>query len=85
MFLVRASVTVRSTGDADVTLSRIDGSIVFNGKLTFIDDTTARITVTGSAEADAGGEITVNDSARSLRSLTATNLMLDGQNVTLRF
>jgi Uncharacterized protein conserved in bacteria len=85
MFLVRGSVNVRSTGDADITLSRIDGSVVFTGKLTFIDDTTARITVTGSGEADASGEITVTYSGRSLRNITATNLVLDGQNVTLRF
>lgn len=85
MFLVRGSVSVRSTGDADVTLSRIDGSTVFSGKLTFIDDTTARITVTGSGDADSSGEITINYSGRTLRSITATNLVLDGQNVTLRF
>lgn len=85
MFLVRGSVTVRDTGDADVTLSRIDGSITFSGKLTFIDDTTARITVDSSGEADASGEIQITYSGRSLRNITATNLVLDGQNVTLRF
>jgi uncharacterized lipoprotein YbaY len=77
----RGSVNVRTTGDADVTLN----STVFSGKLTFIDDTTARITITNSGDADASGEITVNYSGRSLRSITATNLVLDGQNVTLRF
>lgn len=85
MFLVRGSVTVRDTGDADVTLSRIDGSIMFSGKLTFIDETTARITVTNSGEADASGEIQVTYSGRSLRNISATNLVVDGQTVTLRF
>lgn len=85
MFLVRGSVSVRSTGDGDVTLNRIDGSTVFSGKLTYIDDTTARITITSSGDADASGEITINYSGRTLRSITATNLVLDGQNVTLRF
>ncbi len=85
MFLVRGGVAVRDTGDAEVTLSRIDGSITFSGKLTFIDDMTARITVDSSGEADASGEIQVTYSGRSLRNITATNLVLDGQAVTLRF
>lgn len=77
----RGSVNIRATGDADVTLS----STVFSGKLTFIDDTTARITVTNSGDANASGEIIVNYSGRNLRSITSTNLVVDGQNVTLRF
>lgn len=85
MFLIRGSLTVRDTGDADITLSRIDGSITFSGKLTFIDDTTARITIDSSGDADASGEIQVTYSGRSLRNVTATNLVLDGQTVTLRF
>ncbi len=83
--LISARVNVRATGDAEVTLASFGSGTTFAGKLTFIDDTTARITVTGSGDADASGEITVNYSARNLRSITATNLVLDGQNVTVRF
>ncbi|HLA96326.1 MAG TPA: YbaY family lipoprotein [Pyrinomonadaceae bacterium] len=84
-FLIRGSVTVNTNGEATVTLSRIDGSVAFTGKLTFFDETTLRITVEGSGDADASGEIEVKYSGRTLRSVAATNLVLDGQNVTLRF
>jgi uncharacterized lipoprotein YbaY len=85
MILIRGAVNVRSTGDADITLTRFDGSITFSGKLTYIDDTTARISVTNSGDADASGEIQIVYSGRSLRTVTATDLVLDSQNVTLRY
>ncbi len=85
MFLIRASVSVDANGNAAVTLSRLDGSIAFSGKLTYFDENTLRITVEGSGDADASGEIQVSYSGRNLRNLTASDLVLDGQNVTLRF
>lgn len=84
-FLIRGSVAVNTNGEATVTLSRLDGSTVFTGKLTYFDETTLRITIESSGDADASGEIEVKYSGRSLRSLSATNLTLDGQDVTLRF
>lgn len=84
-FLIRGSVSVDTNGNATVTLSRIDGSTTFAGKLTYFDETTLRITIEGSGDADASGEIQISHSGRNLRNITATNLVLDGQNVTLRF
>ncbi|MGH9946870.1 MAG: YbaY family lipoprotein, partial [Pyrinomonadaceae bacterium] len=81
-FLIRASVVVRSNGDAEVTLN---GSTTFNGKLTQFDSGSLRITVTSSGNANASGEIEVRYSGRSLSSISARNLVLDGQNVTIRF
>lgn len=85
MFLIRGSVVVRANDDAEVTLSRLDGSITFSGKLTLFESNTLRITATNSGTADASGEIEVRYSGRSLTSLTASNLVVDGQNVTIRF
>jgi putative lipoprotein len=83
--LIGASIRVNTNGDATVNLNRIGGSIPFAGKLIFADDTTLRIAVESSGNATASGEITVTYSGRNLRSLTATDLVLDGQAVTLRF
>lgn len=83
--LVRAAVNVRSDGSADVTVSRITGSIPFTGKLTYFDQSTLRITVQSSGNADASGEIEIKYSNRRLDSITGNNLVLDGQKVTLRF
>ncbi|NOT49638.1 MAG: hypothetical protein HOP17_18080, partial [Acidobacteria bacterium] len=52
---------------------------------TYFDETTLKITIESSGDADAGGEIEVKYSGRSLRSLSATKLTLDGQDVALRF
>lgn len=83
--LIRGSVSVDTNGNATVTLSRpLGGSIVFNGKLIYADETTLRITVESSGDADASGEFQITYSGRSLRSISATNLVLDGQNVTVR-
>lgn len=84
-FIVRGSVSVGTDGTSEVSVSGLDGTVVFSGKLIYFAETTLRITVQNSGNADAGGEIEVKYSGRSLRSLTATNLTLDGQNVTLRF
>ncbi|QYO65773.1 YbaY family lipoprotein [Leptolyngbya sp. 7M] len=83
--LVSGNVVVTESGDATVSLTRIGGTISFQGKLVFIDDTTARIAVTNSGDADASGEIQIAYSGRNLRNINATSLVLDGQNVTLRF
>lgn len=83
-FLISGSVTVQTNGDAKVSVSGITGGGSFDGKLTYFDDTTMRITVTGSGDTDASGEIEVKYSGRTLRSLLGNNLILDGQNVTLR-
>lgn len=83
--LIRASVTVKTDGTAEVNVSGFDGTVVFGGKLTYFDETTLRIAVASSGDADASGEIEVKYSGRSLRSLSAMNLVLDGQEATLRF
>lgn len=84
-FLIRGSVTGETDGNAVVTVSGIDGSTTFSGKLTYIDDSTLRIAVESSGDADASGEIEVKYSGKRLNSMTATNLLLDGQKVALRF
>jgi uncharacterized lipoprotein YbaY len=84
--IIRGNVTVNTNGDATVTLSRpLSGSVAFTGKLTHFDETTLRITVEGSGDASASGEIQVSYAGRNLRNITATNLVVDGQDVTLRF
>lgn len=84
-FLIRGNITVNTDGDAEVTVAAIDGSTTFTGKLTYFDATTLRITVQSSGDADASGEIEVKYSGRRMNSITGTNLVLDGQDVTLRF
>jgi uncharacterized lipoprotein YbaY len=84
-FIVRGGVVVRTDGTAEVTLNRIIGSITFSGKLTYFDQNTLRITVTNSGNADASGEIEVRYSGRTLNSLAGNGLVLDGQDVVLRF
>ena len=83
--LIRGNVNVSTDGNARASLASIEGTVTFSGKLTFFDDTTVRIAVQSSGNADASGEIEIRYSGRSLRSMTATNLKLDGQDVTLRF
>jgi uncharacterized lipoprotein YbaY len=84
-FLIRGTVTVDTEGEANVTLNRIDGGVTFSGKLTYFDDTTLRITVGNSGDADASGEIEIKYSGRRLGLITGSSLVLDSQNVTLRF
>ena len=86
--IIQGRVSVDTNGNATVVLSRPPfggGNVTFTGKLTYFDETTLRIAIQNSGDADAGGEIQVSYSGRSLRSITATNLTVDGQNVTLRF
>jgi uncharacterized lipoprotein YbaY len=83
--LIGANVRVTTTGEATVTLNRFGGSTPFAGKLIFADDTSLRIAVESSGNATASGEIQITYSGRNLRSVSATNLVLDGQNVTVRF
>ncbi|MDI1242925.1 MAG: YbaY family lipoprotein [bacterium] len=83
--LIGVNVRVGTTGDATVALNRIGGSTPFSGKLIFADDTTLRIAVESSGNATASGEIQITYSGRNLRSVSATNLVLDGQSVTVRF
>lgn len=80
-FILRGAVTVATDGTATVTV----GSTVFTGKLTFFDQSRLRITVTNSGDADASGEIEVSYTDRRLNSISGVNLMLDGQEVALRF
>jgi uncharacterized lipoprotein YbaY len=84
-FLIRGNVTVNTNGDAEVTVAALEGSTTFTGKLTYFDATTLRIAVQSSGDADASGEIEVKYSGRKLNSIAGTNLVLDGQDVTLRF
>jgi uncharacterized lipoprotein YbaY len=84
-FLIRGSVTVTANGEAEVTVAALDGTTTFRGKLTYFDANTLRITVENSGNANASGEIEVSYSGRRLNSIAGTNLVLDGQEVTLRF
>ncbi|MBK9153999.1 MAG: YbaY family lipoprotein [Chloracidobacterium sp.] len=84
-FLIRGSVTVRTDGTAEVTVSSLEGTYRFGGKLSYFDSGTVKISVENSGNADASGEIEVRYSGRNMRSLTGTDLVLDGQAVTLRF
>lgn len=83
--LINAAVSVDAQGEARVTLNRLGGTTVFTGKLTTYENGRLAITVEGSGDADASGEIQVTFSGNSMRSMTATSLVLDGQEVTLRF
>ncbi|HMQ03282.1 MAG TPA: YbaY family lipoprotein [Pyrinomonadaceae bacterium] len=84
--IVRANVSVTTNGNAVVTILRpLSSPIVFNGKLTYFDESLLRITVESSGNADAGGEIEVRYSGSTLRSLNGNRLTLDGQAVQLTF
>ena len=83
-FLIRGSVTVGTNGNAQITLSSLEGSVSFSGKLTYFDETTLRITVESSGDADASGEIEIKYNGRRLNSISASNLELDGQDVVLK-
>lgn len=83
--VVNARVTINNDGTATVALSRPQGTISFTGKLVEYSSTALGIAVNGSGNADASGTINVRYSGRNLNGLTATDLVLDGQKVTLRF
>lgn len=83
--LVRAIVNVLADGRAEVTVNRLLGGITFTGRLVAFDETSLRIAVSGSGSADASGTIDVRYSGRTLNSISSADLVLDGQNVTLRF
>lgn len=83
--LINAAVSVDAQGQARVTLNRLGGTTVFTGKLTTYENGRLAITVEASGDADASGEIQVTFSGNSMRSMTATSLILDGQDVVLRF
>lgn len=84
-FLVRGSVVVSTDGTATVTVGTIGPQTVFTGKLTYFDQNTLRITVTNSGDADASGEIEISYTDRRLNSMSGNNLVIDGQDVVLRF
>ncbi len=83
--LIRVGVNVLTDGTADVSLFRITGDIKFSGKVTHFDQNVVRIQVENSGDADASGEIVVNYNGRRLDSITANDLVMDGQNVTISF
>lgn len=82
--LVRVEASVRPDGTANVNLYRIMGLLPFTGRLTTFEQNRLRITVTASGEADASGEIEIRYSGRNIQSISSTNLVLDGQNVSVR-
>lgn len=84
-FLVRGSVVVRNDGTATGTVGTISNQTVFTGRVTFLDDSTIRIAVDASGDADASGEIEVSYTDRRLNRVTGRDLILDGQNVVLSF
>jgi uncharacterized lipoprotein YbaY len=83
--LVRIRVRVDKNGKAEVTLSPIGPSITFSGNLIYADDSTLRIAVTSSGDADASGEIEVKYSGRRLNSVSSKDLVLDSQKATISF
>ncbi|MBX3289029.1 MAG: YbaY family lipoprotein [Acidobacteria bacterium] len=83
--VVSGRVTVSDDGSASVALTRHNGTVMFDGKLTSYDDGILKITVGNSGDADASGVIEVRYSGSRLNSLTTSDLVLDGQKVTLRF
>ena len=83
--IIRGTVTIQTDGTATVSISRLNGTINFEGKLVAFDSNTAKILVQSSGNADASGEIDVRYSGRNLNAVIGNNLVLDGQNVTLRF
>ncbi len=83
--LIRGSVNVQNDGSARVTVSSITGSISFDGKLIAFDNNVLRIAVSSSGNADAGGEIEIRYSGRNLNAIIGNSLVLDGQNLALRF
>ncbi len=83
--VVSGRVTVSEDGSAAVALTRHNGTISFDGKLTSYSDGVLEITVANSGDADASGKIEVRYSGSRLNSLTTSDLVLDGQKVTLRF
>lgn len=85
MRMITASVSVQTEGTAAVSVSRFTTTYTFNGRLTYFDDSTLRITVENSGDANASGEIEVRYSGSRLNSIIGNNLTLDGQKVTLRF
>ena len=84
-FLIQGGVEIMADGSATVTFASLNATTTFSGKLTYFDTATARITVENSSGTDASGVIEIKYSGRRLNSITATNLKLNGQNVTLRF
>lgn len=83
--LVNVRVTVRTDGTATVALTRPAGTISFGGKLIEFSNNTLRIAVENSGNADASGIFEVRYSGRSFNGITANDLVLDSQNVTIRF
>ncbi len=83
--LIRSTVEVSPNGRAEVGLFRVDGGITFTGELVYFDESTLRIAVTNSGDADASGELEIKYNGRRYVSVTANNLVLDGQTVTVRF
>ena len=83
--LIRGNANVATDGGVQVSVASIEGTVRFTGKLIFFDDTTLRIAVESSGNATASGEIEIKYSGRSLRSMSASNLKVDGQDVVLSF
>ncbi|MBX3244013.1 MAG: YbaY family lipoprotein [Acidobacteria bacterium] len=83
--VVSGRVTVSDDGNASVALTRHNGTVMFDGKLTSYDNGILKITIGNSGDADASGVIEVRYSGSRLNSLTTSDLVLDGQKVTLRF
>lgn len=80
-----ANVNVKTDGTASVVFSHPNGTITFAGKLVEHSNTALRIAVSSSGDADAGGDLNIRYSGRTINGITATDLVLDGQKVTLRF
>ena len=84
-FLVRGTVSVRTDGSATVAVGTISNQTEFTGKLTYFDQNVLRRTITSSGNADANGEIEISYNGGRLNSIIGNNLILDGQDVVLRF
>ncbi len=84
-FLVRGTVNVRTDGSATVTVGTISNQTEFAGTVTYFDQNAIRIAVTSSLDADASGEIEIAYNGTRLNSISGKDLILDGQDVVLRF
>lgn len=84
-FLVRGTVNVRTDGSATVTVGTITNQTEFAGTVTFFDQNVIRIAVRSSSNADASGEIEIAYNGTRLNSMSGKDLIVDGQDVVLRF
>lgn len=83
--LVRSSVSITTDGTANLSFSTFSTTTPFRGRLIYADETTLRILIDSSGNADASGEIEIRYSGNRMSGLTSRNLKLDGQDTVVSF